>query len=112
MKGLVTLIVTVGVFWLPVIAVCQEAAFSDRDWDLGMWVAVATGEENTNSFAEAQILGAGPFVGRIIRKGRPGLAGRKSQICIFCQPSLYSNAATNFVRHLLRADYSPVEFGA
>jgi len=68
MKGLVTLIVTVGVFWLPVIAVCQEAAFSDRDRDLGMWVAVATGEENTNSFAEAQILGAGPFVGRIIRR--------------------------------------------
>jgi hypothetical protein len=68
MKGLVRLIVAVGVFWLPLIAVCQETASSDRDWDLGIWVAVATGEEKTNSFAEAQMLGAGPFVGRIIRR--------------------------------------------
>lgn len=68
MKGLVRLIVAVGVSWLPMIGVCQETASFDHGWDLGMWVAVAMGEENTNSFAEAQILGAGPFVGRIINR--------------------------------------------
>jgi hypothetical protein len=33
-----------------------------------MWVAFSTGEENTNSFAEAQILSAGPFIGRTIKR--------------------------------------------
>jgi lipid A 3-O-deacylase len=32
-------------------------------WDIGVWVAGATGEENTNSFAEAQILTGGFSVG-------------------------------------------------
>jgi lipid A 3-O-deacylase len=32
-------------------------------WDVGIWAAGATGEENTNSFAEAQILTAGFSLG-------------------------------------------------
>jgi hypothetical protein len=35
-----------------------------RNWDFGVWAAGETGEENTNSFAEAQILTAGVFVGK------------------------------------------------
>jgi len=38
----------------------------NRAWDLGVWVAGQTGEENTNSFAEAQILSGGMFVGKIL----------------------------------------------
>jgi len=37
-----------------------------RTWDLSVWAAGATGEENTNSFSEAQIVSAGVFVGRVI----------------------------------------------
>jgi lipid A 3-O-deacylase PagL len=70
MKWFARLIMTtcVAIFALPSIGVCQETASSDRDWDLGIWVAFATGEENSNSFAEAQILSAGPFIGRIIKR--------------------------------------------
>jgi hypothetical protein len=35
-------------------------------WDISVWVAGETGEENTNSFAESQIFSAGVFVGRIL----------------------------------------------
>jgi hypothetical protein len=35
-------------------------------WDLGVWTAGETGEENTNSFAEAQIWSAGVFAGRVL----------------------------------------------
>src|SRR5580704_19722962 len=37
-----------------------------RNWDVGIWMAGATGEENTNSFAEAQILTAGIFAGKVL----------------------------------------------
>jgi len=37
-----------------------------RNWDVGFWVAGATGEENTNSFAEAQTFSAALFVGKTI----------------------------------------------
>jgi lipid A 3-O-deacylase len=36
------------------------------NFDLGIWAAGETGEENTNSFAEAQIWSAGVFVGWVI----------------------------------------------
>ena len=36
------------------------------NWDIGIWAAGATGEENTNSFAEAQILTAGFSLGHSI----------------------------------------------
>src|SRR5579884_495474 len=35
-------------------------------WDFGLWAAAATGEENTNSFGEAQVLTAGSFIGHRI----------------------------------------------
>jgi lipid A 3-O-deacylase len=35
-------------------------------WDFGIWVTGATGEENRNSFTEAQIWTAGAFIGRTI----------------------------------------------
>lgn len=68
MKASLRFIVVVGVFSLPTIASCQETASPHRDWDLAVWFAAATGEENTNSFVEAQILSAGPFVGRMIKR--------------------------------------------
>lgn len=37
-----------------------------RSWDLSVWAAGATGEENTNSFSEAQILTAGIYVGKTL----------------------------------------------
>jgi hypothetical protein len=36
---------------------------ANATWDIGVWAAGATGEENTNSFTEAQILTAGLSVG-------------------------------------------------
>jgi lipid A 3-O-deacylase len=36
------------------------------NWDFGAFVVVATGEENTNSFSEAQILTAGVSAGRVL----------------------------------------------
>jgi len=35
-------------------------------WDIGVWIAGATGEENRNSFTEAQIWSAGVFVGKVV----------------------------------------------
>jgi hypothetical protein len=60
--------VAAGIFALPAIGLCQEIASADRDWDLGIWFAFATGEENTNSFVEAQLLSGGPFIGRTIKR--------------------------------------------
>jgi Lipid A 3-O-deacylase (PagL) len=37
-----------------------------RNWDFSVWAAGATGEENTNSFSEAQILSAGFFAGKVL----------------------------------------------
>lgn len=37
-----------------------------RTWDLSVWAAGATGEENINSFSEAQIVSVGVLVGRVI----------------------------------------------
>jgi hypothetical protein len=41
---------------------------STPQWDFSVWAAGATGEENTNSFSEAQILVAGVMVGRATRE--------------------------------------------
>jgi lipid A 3-O-deacylase len=35
-----------------------------HDWDFGVWVAAATGEEKLNDFSEAQILSAGVYAGK------------------------------------------------
>jgi lipid A 3-O-deacylase len=39
---------------------------AQKNWDLSVWVAGATGEEHLNSFSEAQIFSAGMFVGKIL----------------------------------------------
>jgi lipid A 3-O-deacylase len=44
----------------------QPPAGQKGSWDFGVWAAGETGEENTNSFAEAQIWSAGVFGGRVI----------------------------------------------
>jgi lipid A 3-O-deacylase len=36
------------------------------DWDFGVWIAGATGEEKLNDFSEAQILTAGVFAGKVL----------------------------------------------
>jgi Lipid A 3-O-deacylase (PagL) len=49
------------------------------NWDIGIWAAGATGEENTNSFAEAQIWTAGFFLGRRI-SGEIGRGWRRGRL--------------------------------
>jgi lipid A 3-O-deacylase PagL len=68
MKALLRFIVAVGLLAMSAIAACQETASTNHGWDFAFWAAVSTGEENTNSFAEAQIMSAGPFVGRILKR--------------------------------------------
>src|SRR5262249_6494958 len=50
---------------LPNASAAQESE-SKTNWDIGIWAAGSTGEELTNSFAEAQLLSAGVFVGRVL----------------------------------------------
>ena len=49
-----------------------------ENWDFGVWVAGATGEENTNSFAEAQTLSAAVFVGKVLT-GEVGSGWRRGR---------------------------------
>lgn len=44
----------------------QSPEPANRNWDLEVWVAGATGEENRDSFAEAQIFSAGVSVGKVL----------------------------------------------
>lgn len=44
----------------------QAPESGERKWDISVWAAGATGEENVNSFAEAQILTVGVFAGHAI----------------------------------------------
>ncbi len=46
------------------------------NWDASVWVTTATGEENQNSFSEAQILTAGVFLGRVLT-GEIGTSWRR-----------------------------------
>jgi hypothetical protein len=41
----------------------SDPELQNRNWDISIWASGATGEENTNSFSEAQIFAAGVFVG-------------------------------------------------
>jgi hypothetical protein len=41
-------------------------AWQKGTWDIGPWIAGATGEELTNSFTEAQLWSAGFFFGRVM----------------------------------------------
>jgi lipid A 3-O-deacylase len=58
----------------------QRSAETDQHplWDFGVWTAGATGEEHTNSFAEAQVFTAGVFAGRVLTEeiGRGWRRGR------------------------------------
>ena len=49
---------------LPLHAQTDPPEKQHRNWDIGVWVAGATGEENTNSLSEAQILTGALFVGK------------------------------------------------
>jgi hypothetical protein len=50
-----------------------------RTWDFAIWAAGETGEENTNSFAEAQILTAGVFLGKELT-GEAGKGWRRGRL--------------------------------
>jgi hypothetical protein len=59
-------------FLLPLLLSCSVYAQTEpsksqhRDWDISVWVTGATGEENLDSFSEAQIMTAGVFVGKAL----------------------------------------------
>ena len=63
--------------WLMRKATLPEA--EHRSWDFSVWVAGETGEENTNSFAEAQILTAGVVLGKELT-GEIGSGWRKGRL--------------------------------
>jgi hypothetical protein len=63
-----TAVIMAAIFLFQCDAVCQEPSSANRNWDFSIWTAIATGEENTNSFGEAQILSAGSFVGRTLKR--------------------------------------------
>jgi hypothetical protein len=44
----------------------QGPFLSEGKWDISVWAAGATGEETSNSFAQAQISTVGVFVGRFV----------------------------------------------
>jgi hypothetical protein len=49
------------------------------NWDFEVWIAGATGEETTNSFAQAQVLTAGVFCGKVIT-GESGHGWRRGRL--------------------------------
>src|ERR1700730_12955365 len=76
---LVLFSLTIGlVFGRPVCGQSDGGVAQPRDWDFGVWVAGATGEENTNSFAEAQTLSAAVFVGKVLT-GEVGSGWRRGR---------------------------------
>lgn len=76
MRILLRSLVLAALFFPAVLARAQDP--QRHTWDIGLWVAGATGEESTNSFAEAQIVSAGvslglaltPEIGSGWRRGR------------------------------------------
>ena len=56
-----------GFLMLPGFALAQSSPENKSlSWDFGVWAAGATGEENTNSFSEAQIFTAGISLGKAL----------------------------------------------
>ncbi len=53
------------------IARCQNSGsgIENTNWDFSLWIAGETGEETSNSFAQAQIWTAGVFAGRTLTNG-------------------------------------------
>ena len=61
------LYLALGLAFCPTVHAQNEGSTPQPgNWDFGIWVAGATGEENTNSFAEAQTLTAAAFVGKVL----------------------------------------------
>jgi hypothetical protein len=63
----------------PIYAQNDTSGTEHRSWDFSVWVAGETGEENTNSFAEAQILTAGVVVGKELT-GEVGSGWRRGRL--------------------------------
>jgi Lipid A 3-O-deacylase (PagL) len=61
-----TLALFATLFSLQGVGASQETLSTERSWDLSVWISAATGEEITNSFAEAQTLSAGVFLGKSV----------------------------------------------
>ncbi len=64
--GAAVLVLTLTIVLSHHAANAQEPFPSEGRWDISVWVAGATGEETSNSFAQAQISTAGVFVGRFV----------------------------------------------
>jgi Lipid A 3-O-deacylase (PagL) len=63
----------------PIYGQDDASGTEHRSWDFSVWVAGETGEENTNSFAEAQILTAGVVVGKELT-GEIGSGWRRGRL--------------------------------
>lgn len=63
----------------PTYAQGDVPAAQHRNWDFSIWAAGATGEENTNSFSEAQTLTAAVFVGKEVT-GEIGSGWRRGRL--------------------------------
>jgi hypothetical protein len=63
----------------PVSALDDLPAAQRLNWDVSVWVAGATGEENRNSFSEAQTLTAGVSVGKMLT-GEIGSGWRRGRL--------------------------------
>jgi hypothetical protein len=74
--------IAIGVLVLALAAItCPQNSDPDnrgRGWDFGVWAAGQTGEENTNSITEAQILSAGFSSAGRDRQDGQRLAPRKN----------------------------------
>ena len=75
-----TLLLPVLVISCPLSLLSAQAPESEnRSWDISIWAAGATGEENTNSFSEAQIFSVGVFVGKVLT-GEVGRGWRRGRL--------------------------------
>jgi hypothetical protein len=65
---------------VSLLLLCYVAQAQDRlsptvpngKWDVSIWAAGATGEENTNSFSEARIWTAGVYLGKVMNRELAG----------------------------------------
>jgi hypothetical protein len=57
----------------------SPAVIEQGTWDISPWIAGATGEETTNSFAQAQIWTAGIFAGKVLT-GEFGRGWRRANL--------------------------------
>jgi len=61
--------ISIGVYMIAAGLMLPRAVLpqdGSNHWDIAVWVAGSTGEELTNSFAEAQLVSAGVYVGRTL----------------------------------------------